>query len=891
MTLDATVQSEITANWDDTINYGEYRIEWKEEDPDTTTSYSDSNSAVVGHDTLAYTITGLLDGEKYSVRLRTQTEHKTGNWLEAADITKLVAADQPTISSTSTTSVSISWSLNSTFEGSQQIYRKRTDYSYPDGDPGRLVGTVSASATSFTDDTVQPDREYFYMVRALTQWVHADSPAQTATTTSIGLEDRAVPSRGPHIEVDQPDRDAPLTPDLLDITRNPTANGYPTVELSVPFRRRWHDDALNDAPMRVWYDGDREPVDRLEHRSLKKGKSSKQTSLTGKGGTELETQVTEDVDVEKTHVFVERLINDYTSYTANVDTPQTETGEKRRIQEADSTVELEQALTDAVLEQIRTDETLPLEIVNGEIVPLQTCQIIELSSEHSDGSYTGGSAGEANFSLNFDFGYSIPDGEVGIALREGILGSDVPDIDFDFNGANLATISMTSTSSPGWFDLSYAYSGSFSSGSLVAQEATQGSNPYIVDLAVVYDQRYHDSSNFDNSVHESGGHLDSPWEYPNSPIRIELEPITTPLAISEVFLEVTTNDANGVAELSIGIDGTTDYDTVTNATSHSLVYNELNTTARTRVGLGARTDLDPQASTPRYGYQPQTLDYVAIDAILDDTPVITNRSFDEPLIEVLRECADIGNFVFEVQQQGDETSIEWTQLKQRATNDSPDLTKYKNDKQTEDVVDHAIVYGGAQRVTRQSVTVSVGSWVDLPFPDSRLVDGKTTVYSGDTEFKEGEDYEIQRVAEDGQPKIKALSGGSISDGQTISVDADVKPRGEYIAGDVVEDDVEPEIEDIPGLASKQMCDQVALFLVEETGDAVSDVSFEIPRDSVEWSVINAIDLDELPGDGPYQIKDISHEPDRITGTLGIGQSAGDLVQEISTRVGRNSERV
>jgi len=92
------------------------------------------------------------------------------------------------------------------------------------------------------------------------------------------------------------------------------------------------------------------------------------------------------------------------------------------------------------------------------------------------------------------------------------------------------------------------------------------------------------------------------------------------------------------------------------------------------------------------------------------------------------------------------------------------------------------------------------------------------------------------------PSSKALSDGELLDGQTVSVDADVKPRGEFVAGDVVDEaSAKTIVEDIPGLASKQMCDQVALFLVEETGQALIEAEVTVPHSSVEWSVIEAID--------------------------------------------------
>lgn len=122
---------------------------------------------------------------------------------------------------------------------------------------------------------------------------------------------------------------------------------------------------------------------------------------------------------------------------------------------------------------------------------------------------------------------------------------------------------------------------------------------------------------------------------------------------------------------------------------------------------------------------------------------------------------------------GDEITVEWTQLGQREASIDPEIADFSVDRQTEDVVEKAVVYGGSQTVKRQTVTVSIAEWVDLPFPDTQIVDNKENVHDGDTEFKKGDDYQIHNATEDGQPRIKALADGSLSDGQTVSVDAEV----------------------------------------------------------------------------------------------------------------------
>lgn len=83
---------------------------------------------------------------------------------------------------------------------------------------------------------------------------------------------------------------------------------------------------------------------------------------------------------------------------------------------------------------------------------------------------------------------------------------------------------------------------------------------------------------------------------------------------------------------------------------------------------------------------------------------------------------------------------------------------------------------GTQAVTNESVTAEVGTYVDLENND--LVSSSVTVYnSTDAEMTEGTDYEV--AYDNGS--IKALSGGSITDGNTITVSYDYEATSDMVA--------------------------------------------------------------------------------------------------------------
>lgn len=907
LSLDGTPPEDMVASWDDTLNNGQYRVQLRDDDPDGNhPDWGAAGEATINYDAvLEHTFSNVYDGEQYSVRVRTETDHSTGGGLTAEEINKMFNPTDVAFTNVQAVELTTIWVDNAEFRGSYQVYRTRLDR---DREVDELVGTVGSSQESFVDDGVLPGAEYEYWVRARTDWIHADSNVSDPVTTDeqiSGLDGRAVPPRGWHAEVDHPDATSPLTPQILDgAIRRPTINGYPRVELPAPHDETWHAEAFDDATLRVWHNADRQPIDTLQHRSLEEGSGSKRTVLEGRGGTHLERRVIEDLDAQPTHEFVEYLINQYTDYTANVDEPVSNVDEGVVLQDLQTSTDFS-----ASMDEIPDD--LPLTIVDDRLETQQVCWLFEpetfVTADVVSGSQYSREEASALSDLlqeggtTFEVDHRIPAGDVEIQTRyhSETQGTN-PEVEFRLDGETIDTLPKDSGASEtiqwGNFTTSTPSSdlepGTHEFDIQVVDTSDNTLDPIYIDLVSITDDRY--NYNFDNSP--DLGALDGPELYPDA-IEVVFDTIASPISIVEAQAEVETNRGGGqtagegAIELGVLVDGVDTYDNAQDVYQHTAAMDGLQTESGVRAVIG-RSDEARNGPTPRLGYKPQTLESVTLRGDLDDTPVLTNRSFDAQLIDVLQEVAKIGNFVFEVRADGDTMSVEWTQLRQRSAAANPDLADYSIDRQTEDIIERAIVYGGAQRVTRQTVDVQLDTWVDLPFPDSRLVEGKETVYNGDTEFEPGADYEIRYTTADGVPRIQALSSGSLSDGQTVSIDAEMKPRGELVQGDVVDEtNARTVIEDIPGLASQQMCDQVALYLVEETGQAIVEASVTVPHDAVEWSVIDAIDPAQLPGDGPYQVREINSDASRTELQLGQGQTVGEAVQEIRDRTSRTEERV
>jgi hypothetical protein len=101
--------------------------------------------------------------------------------------------------------------------------------------------------------------------------------------------------------------------------RNPVANGLPTIQIPVRQDERWSDESFEDAPMRVWKDGDRQPVNQLETVEQTEGV----TILRGRGGLALQNRYQAEIGQQRTAALAREAIAETTDYTANVDAPET----------------------------------------------------------------------------------------------------------------------------------------------------------------------------------------------------------------------------------------------------------------------------------------------------------------------------------------------------------------------------------------------------------------------------------------------------------------------------------------------------------------------------------------------------------------------------------------
>ncbi|MDF9748434.1 hypothetical protein [Natrinema salsiterrestre] len=887
--LDGSEPDEITAIWNDVLNNGEYRLEVRETDGNE--SWGDSGSAIVAYDAvLEQTFVDILDGEKYDVRIRTQTAHVTGNWLEADSITNLPAPNGIGFANVGDTSLEVLWTDNADFEGSYQIYRRRVDYEYDD--EGLLVATVGQNTESFVDDTVSPDREYEYFARARTEWVYADTSVGTVTTTSIGLSDRYVPPRGWHVEIDHPSGTT-FTPRIQDVQAKPRLNDLPELEITVPEADRWRDEDLEGAPARVWKDGQRQPIDEF----VKDTSAPNGITLVLRGGSELD-QYVDDVQFDEilAQEGVKQILDEKTGLAYTVDDPSTSTEEDvdlRRIGLSD---------WEEIIADLPADE--PVQDVNGlEVTQTGWWEEAEdasgsdggESSDLNEGRWSGGVAIEMNSSLhsksttirldhevpaaNLIFAplFAFTDGHPPMELLiDGEVADTIPgdaleptDTIFDLRTFDVAG------------DDPDSYPDTYSGDVDVELNITGSGDTIYVDGLYAYDSRY-------TSPPPTGPADDGVIDVSIFPDAYTFETtVSSGFQIVGGALEVEMPDTSRSQRVRISNDGGNNWISANNSQTVSGDFASASNEIIAQVRLGGY-DSDP-TETPGIRDAPQVLERLTLSADLNDTPQLIDYYNRGSLREILREIADDGNWIWELQWDDDVggLSLEWTQPGLRTATTDQSLVDYQVGKDVRERYDRAVIFGGSRSVEGDEFVADAPG--DLRGLEEQYIKATSeTVYdpsNPDTVFERRTDYTIEWDI----GAIAITDSGDMVQGETYAVDYQYKIRGEYeIGGETNPDTIE---KDISTANSQFEAEQIALGIVKEVSQTPIEAEVTIARDDVGFALTETVDLEELPVDRPLRVRGINNSPEQIVLQLGSGQRPEDVIPSLSEKVGRVSRQV
>lgn len=904
--LDTGVEDEITATWTDQIDNGQYRIQHK-----ATTAATYTDDGIVGQDTTSLTIGGLPDGQAFDVRVRSETDDVTGTYRTTTATTLLPSPTALGTANESPTQIDVTWADNADNEDEYRVERRRQ---YDDGfGPWDELATLAANTTSYTDGTVVPDTTYEYRVIAVTEDAESSTTLQT-TTPGLGYGRKTVSPTGWTVEVDRADTGATRRLDVVgDPVYDPSLNSLPEVRLPVAQDESLSGAQWEDAPIRVWRDGDRLPIEQVATITQEPGR----TVITAQGGTELLEPQTHEFSNTDVHNAAQAVI-DETRYDAVVDAPSVDGGSQLIDAESpDTLAELYQdpgPNTPVIIDDTgavpgETGLTLAQTCFLMEAEAAEDQNIVTSADSPTDGAPPNWSNDEAvgitdtAFEIRFDFelAYDIPSNEVGVALHrqfhefdgewEVLLdGTTILQVDSSASATNTLT---------GWTTVNGIGLGveidSLAAGdhtltvrvnSLKSFTDVSGEGLYV-DIAAVFDRRFHTFSNFDD-LDDGASYMDAPALYPTGG--------TEALLLYNGFqsatgarVEATLSDTSGDQALGLKLAGSGSFQTTSNTETLEVDFASAGADIVLKAVLDAFGDRSgtAEAASPTKNFKVQTLRAFELFGDIRDSAPLQNDQFNTEGRQILSALADRSNALWAVAYDPDAgLQVEFTNAGQRQSDRTLDLVDYSWRKQTlGEQVTWAVVRGGAQPVTGERFTAAVGSAVDLA--ESNLVTGREQVFSLDrsTRFERGVDYEMNTYQ---SGAIEVLTDGTMTDGTDYLIDYEFKPRGEF----ATEADPKKKREiTIVGAATDEIAKGIAFYLVDELNDPIRSGEAIIDDLPGGVSVLDALALDPLPEDGTYHVTGIERHPGRVSLSLASRERAGDLISDIRARLEDASERV
>jgi len=98
------------------------------------------------------------------------------------------------------------------------------------------------------------------------------------------------------------------------------------------------------------------------------------------------------------------------------------------------------------------------------------------------------------------------------------------------------------------------------------------------------------------------------------------------------------------------------------------------------------------------------------------------------------------------------------------------------------------------------------------------------------------------------------------------------------------------VEKIASLATERGCNQVASRIVNQVQDPLVEAVVTAPS-SLGWSVVEAVDIDELPVDDTLEVRGIENTPEETVFRLGTRERLGEFVSRLERRLSQLSGRI
>jgi hypothetical protein len=904
--IDASVEDELTVPNATVADYGDVRYQIRV----TGSGNAYGNDKVVTQGGNPVMFVNLEDGEKYDIRARSETEHKTGDWAEVTAITLMPTPTGIGTLNVSPTSWDVEWDDVWDNEDGVRVYRRR-EYDGGFG-PEKEIADKAPNVTSHTDDGVVQQTTYQYRVEGYTEHVVA-SATYTDTTPAIDGSYRSnrVSGSGWTVEVETPSG-TPRRPQIVgEPKREPSVNDMEKVEIPVPKDETWEDDAFKDAPVKVWKNGERLPIDTLVGRQQKAGK----TILVCEGGTELYAPGKYEFSNTDAHAAFGDVVAD-TPYTADVISPG---GGSFQLANVDSEGEMRdyyQQPGDSTPIAIRDDGRLEVQ---------QTCWVYEgenygntSTSSYANGDYAefddfSGTLAEdvvpdaAEISQTFTTEREIPSSEVGVELRRA---------DHNLNGefqvfidgqkvyaelnANEDNVSTRWVNSLGGTSYENDQTGqqvpdppTLEPGEHVIQirnidvspggQSEPSSGIAAVDLFCVYDKRY--PPNFPNSTESGSDWLSGPEKFPLSVDAILLHKgflSSTGGRFEGNFSSTTNNQA-----VAISPDYGSTYTTNQNSSTVEADWpNNPSPDIQLKVTLGG-TD---GGNTPLKGANTQSLNSYTLYEDTRASPPLTNDQFSGSREDILTALTERGDMIWTLEWDdvNDEIVVRMANVGDLTTDQSLGVVDYEWSRRTLGrQFKRAIIKGGSQIVRGETVTADLLNNNDLR--RENLITGREQVQgvSNGVIYERGTDYEMNYVI--GEIVFDNNSDTNISDGEELEITYEWKPEGDYNTGGATARKTLRKT--FVQASTDVICQSIGFFLVDRLKDPIESGRLVIEDLPADLSVLEAIQTTQIPDRERWVTRTINVQNGTVVMEISTRQTLDGIIEDVNKRVENTAERV
>ncbi|MFP4054494.1 MAG: hypothetical protein ACLFV7_11605, partial [Phycisphaerae bacterium] len=236
---------------------------------------------------------------------------------------------------------------------------------------------------------------------------------------------------------------------------------------------------------------------------------------------------------------------------------------------------------------------------------------------------------------------------------------------------------------------------------------------------------------------------------------------------------------------------------------------------------------------------------------------------------------------------GDEPyRIEWTQPGQRVADGEPALVDYSGRRTIEGSYQRVIAQGKSATVEEETFTSNDEFDLLTGLDEGPIETGSETVYDVDdrsTQYERNIDYELDYR----QGAIRVLEGGDMDTDTEYMIDYEWRYEGRYTDPGHDEDaDGEPRTlrESFPDAASDRECEQLALAVVREVAEPREEATVTIRDPAPDRSLVEALDPDELPFDGPLRVRSVNNDARSVRLTVGSRRDAADVVDDLNERL-------